>query len=80
MDGVTKNIPGHFRSVYKELYNSHDDLIQVAEISAEVENKINPYHLIDVDKVTPKVVKEAASHLKSNKSDPTCSFSSDWSL
>ena len=77
MDGVTKDIPGHFRSVYEDLYNTHDDITQVADIEAEVYNKINSSHLVDVEKVTPELIKEAASHLKSNKSDPTCTFSSD---
>ena len=77
MDGVTEDIPGHFRSVYKQLYSSHDDVMEVADIEAEVENKINSYHILDVEKVTPKIVKEAASHLNSNKSDPNYSFSSD---
>ena len=33
--------------------------------------------LLDVEKVTPEVVKEAASHLKDSKSDPSFSFNSD---
>ena len=77
MDGVTKDIPGHFKSVYEDLYNTHDDITQVADIEAEINNKINSSHLVDVEKVTPELIKEAACHLKSNKSDPTCTFSSD---
>ena len=77
MDGVTKDIPGHFSSVYKELYNSHDDSANVAAIQTEVDKKINSYHLLDVDKVMPEIVKQAASHLNSNKSDPNYTFSSD---
>ena len=77
MDGVTQDIPGHFRNVYENLYNSHEDLAQIADIKAEVNAKINSFHLVDVDKVTPEIVKEAALHLNSNKSDPTYTFSSD---
>ena len=77
MDGVTQDIPGHFRNVYENLYNSHEDLAQIADIKAEVNTKINSFHLVDVYKVTPEIVKEAALHLNSNKSDPTYTFSSD---
>ena len=51
--------------------------MKVADIQAEVDNKINSYHLLDVEKVTPEIVKEAAAHLNSNKSDPIYTFSSD---
>ena len=77
MDGITKDIPGHFRRVYENLYNTHDDIAQVAAIEAEVNEKINSSHLVDVEKVTPEIIKEAASHLKNNKSDPIYTFSSD---
>ena len=77
MDGVREDIPGHFRGIYDNLYNSHDDQAKVAEIEVEVNSRISSFHLSDVDKVTPDKVREAASHLNSNKSDPTYSFSSD---
>ena len=77
MDGVTEDIPGHFKGIYEKLYNSHDDHANIVEIDAEVNSKINYFHLVDVDRVTPDIVKKAASRLHSNKSDPIYSFSSD---
>ena len=38
---------------------------------------MNPSHLIDVSRITPDLLKQAASKLKSGKSDPIYSFSSD---
>ena len=77
MDGVTEDIPGHFKGIYEKLYNSHDDHANIVEIDAEVNSKINYFHLVDVDRVTPDIVKKAASRLHSNKSDPIYTFSSD---
>ena len=77
MDNVKTDIPGHFRGIYKNLYNSHDDDAQVAEISSEVNARINISHLVDIDKVTPEIVRKAASHLNNGKSDPSYTYSSD---
>ena len=77
MDGVTKNIPGHFKEIYKDLYNCVQDADEVSEISNTIEQKIKQADLKDVDKVTPEEVKKAAMKLKPGKADPTFSFSSD---
>ena len=70
-------ISNHFKTIYSALYNSVDDANEIAEIAAENESKINFLSLMHVEKVTPKVVKEAASNLGDSKSDPTFSFNSD---
>jgi hypothetical protein len=44
-----------------------------------VEGKVNIYHLHDVDKVTPDVVKEAAKNLKDSKSPhPPSVWKNSW--
>ena len=77
MDGVKKDIPGHFKNIYSGLYNSVEDAENMTKLSEKVELKVGEYSLEDVAKVTPKVVKEAASKLKPGKTDPVFSFSSD---
>ena len=77
MDGQKDDIAGHFKGIYSDLYNSVDDMDNLFELKVEIENKINFTQLFEVAKVTPDAVKEAASKLKDNKSDPTYSFSSD---
>ena len=47
------------------------------KVKEETEALVNEYSLKDLLKVTPKVVKEASHKLKSGKSDPVYSFSSD---
>ena len=77
MDGVRENIAGHFKNIYSTLYNSVNDHEEVKLMANEVESKVNYLSLMDVEKVTADVVKEAASHLRDSKSDPTFSFNSD---
>ena len=77
MDGVQDNIQEYFKGIYGNLYNSHDDSENIKVIENEVHSRVNQYHLKDVEKVSPELVKEAAKHLNNNKSDPIYSFTSD---
>ena len=70
-------IPNHFRNIYKQLYNQHDDRKNMADLLKTTNDRICEFMICDIDKVTPQLVKEAACHLKNNKSDPVYSFSSD---
>jgi hypothetical protein len=77
MDGVKTNVKGHFKNKYEELYNSADDKLALLTVQKETEDKVDEKSLIDVNKVTPEIVREAAHKLKSGKSDPVFSFYSD---
>ena len=77
MDGIKSNIADHFKGIYSTLYNSTNDANEVVEIAAEIESKINILSLLDVEKVTPEVVKKAAANLCDSKSDPIFTFNSD---
>ena len=77
IDGEKDDIAGHFGSIYSELYNSAEDTAEMEAVKEEVEHAINENSLIDVKKITPDIVKKAVQKLKSGKSDPTYSFSSD---
>ena len=77
MDGVTDNIPGHFRGIFKDIYNSADDKENLIDVLGDVQMKINESSLVDVELVTPEVVKQASKHLNDSKSDPQLNFSSD---
>ena len=61
MDGVKEDIPGHFKSIYSDLYNSVDDKADLEEFAKAIENEVNVTHLDDVNRVTPDVVKELSS-------------------
>ena len=78
IDGVKEDdIPDHFRDIYSGLYNSVEDVENIAIVSAKVEQRIGDYSIDDVTRVTPSIVKEATGRIKSGKTDPVFSFSSD---
>ena len=53
MDGVKDDIPGHFKSIYSDLYNSVDDKAELEEFAKTIEDEVNVTHLTDVNRVTP---------------------------
>ena len=77
IDDKTENIEEHFSNIYSSLYNSVDDYDELLKVAEKIETKIGDESLKEVDKVTPDLVKEAVKHIKPNKSDPVCDFSSD---
>ena len=77
MDGVKEDIPGHFRNIFSNLYNSANDQEALLDVLQEVESKIDETSLDDVDLVTGAVVQEASKNLNDSKSDPQLNFSSD---
>ena len=77
MDGVTDDIPGHFKNIFSNLYNSADDKDELAEVLTEVENNIKSSSIADVRLVTSDIVRKAAKNLNDSKSDPELNFSSD---
>ena len=77
MDGQTENIAEHFKTIYENLYNSADDSAELEGIKMQVEERINFAEINEVNKVTPNLVKEAAAHIKDDKTDPILSVSSD---
>jgi hypothetical protein len=77
MDGVTENVKDHFRKKYENLFNSADDGLELLKVQSETEAKVDETSMETVSKVTPDIIKQAAQKLKSGKSDPVFSFSSD---
>ena len=63
--------------MYSDLYNSVEDTENLERVSEQVQLRVGTYSLQDVAKVSPKVVKEAASKLRAGKTDPVFTFSSD---
>ena len=77
MDGVQNNVTDHFREKYEKLFNSTDDGTELLKVQKLTETRVFNQSMVDIMKVTPDVVKEAAQKLKPGKSDPIFSFSSD---
>ena len=79
LDGQTTpdSILERFRLCYQELFNSAADNLAMAEIKATVEQLIDDKSAREVSKVTPEIVKQACSMMKSGKNDVTDAYSSD---
>ena len=77
MDGKVDNIADHFRSIYSELYNEDVSEDENEEVIEEIEARVSSSDAVEINKITPELVKLACTRLKNNKSDPQFSFSSD---
>ena len=77
IDGVTENIPEHFKDIYSDLFNSVDDANNMTKVSEAIARKVESKDIDDIQKVTPDIDKKAAAKLKPGKGDPVFKFSSD---
>ena len=77
LDGVTENIPEHFKTIYSDLFNSVDDANNMAVVSEAIVKKVNSKDIVDIEKVTPDVAKKAAAKQKPGKGDSVYKLSSD---
>ena len=66
-----------FRLVYEELYNSWDSSETMIGIKNEIQNCIKQSSILEAEKITGALVKEAACSMKSGKADVSDSYSSD---
>ena len=77
IDGVSTDVPDHFRDIYSTLYNSANDAAELSMVHERVESAVSSSQIDAVLKITPELLKKAADKLKPGKSDPVYSFSSD---
>ena len=75
-DGQTE-IVEKFREVYEALYNSSGSANEMDQIKARLAQVIGASSLLEANKVTGSVVKEAARLMKAGKSDVSGGFTSD---
>ena len=69
-----------FRDVYNDLYNSAESSEACDEIKARLQQIIGQNSMLEVDKITAEVVKQAVCNMKSGKADVSDSYSSDLLL
>ena len=63
---------------YRNLYNSVDDEENLAKIEVSIEDKINQNSYNEIGQITAELLKTASQKLKSGKSDPLLSVTSDF--
>ena len=66
-----------FKKVYSTLYNSSDSSQDMIGLKQSLNNAISNESLTEVNKITPQMVKSAASKMKPMKSDVSGSYTSD---
>ena len=71
------NIVEEFKKVYSALYNSAESLEDMLTLKEKLTAEISEGSVAEADKLTGKIVKEAACRMKPNKSDISQSFTSD---
>ena len=76
IDGCDKPAE-RFGEVYKELYNSAGDSVEMNKLLNVINSKISHDDLIEVDRVTTDVISDAIKGIRSNKNDPVFTFNSD---
>ena len=71
MDGKSgsKNISDHFKNIYQELYNTHDDKDEILVINNRIESKINQSQDNILNKITPNLVSKIILRMKTGKND-----------
>ena len=62
---------------YDKLYNSIDDNENLTTVLRHLNTKIDSKSMIEVEKFTPALIKEAINKLKDDKTDPLYHFNSD---
>ena len=77
IDGESKNIPNLFANIYKDLYNSVSDEVEIQNIQKLLKENIGDSSKAEVFKVTPEIVCRATELLKVGKMDPILNLSSD---
>ena len=78
IDGHNHDIPSHFANKYKKLYNSVDDEVNLLDIEENLKSKITQTNNQDISPITSELLKTASKKLKSGKSDPLLSLTSDF--
>ena len=71
------NIAREFSDIYSKLYNQHVNGAELADTSASVSASLGSWSMIDADRITVDVVREALKKMKNNKSDAQFNIQSD---
>ena len=79
IDGIgnTKDIANHFRDLYSQIFNVHQDGEEVKGILEEINLNMRQSESEVVDKITPELIKQVIQTFSCNKNDPVFQFKSD---
>ena len=78
IDGNSENIPQYFANKYEKLYNSVNDEDDLRKIKKVIHQRIGYSDIMEVLKITPRIVKDASNNLSQFKTDPISEIVSDY--
>ena len=79
IDGISnpQNIAEHFKTLYQEIFNVHNDQAEVNIILDEINANLDHSSLEVVDNITPELVEKVIKKLSNEKNDPVFNFKSN---
>ena len=79
IDGVmgAENIAKHFKNIYSELYNTHDDNNELSALLNEINPKIDNSSLDKLSQITPQLISKLIRGMKNGKNDVNFDWRSD---
>ena len=79
VDGISgdENISAHFKNMYEGIYNRHRSSHGVNEILTDLNGKMTPSDIRELDKITDILIKDIILNLKSGKSDELYDWGTD---
>ena len=66
VDGISgsKNIAEHFKNQYNQLYNTHDDEVEISNIKSRLEENIRQSSGNPLEKITPHLISKIIKNMK----------------
>ena len=72
-----QDISDHFGSIYKKIYNHHDDQNEVSDISDKIQQNLSDREIEWFHDITPQLIRKLINKLKLQKNDESFTFKSD---
>ena len=72
-----QNIAGHFKEIYSEIYNRHNDRTELDEFIQTNNESIKLSDIAEIDAITPEMVTKTISKFKPDKNDSNASWKSN---
>ena len=73
----SEEISNHFKDLYKDIYNTHQDRVELDNFVQENSNKISQSDTNVLDNMTPELIKNIILNFNNDKNDPVFDWKSN---
>ena len=73
----SEDISNHFKNLYKDIYNTHQDRAELDNFMQENNSKISQSDMDLLDKMTPELIKDIILNFSNDKNDPVFDWKSN---